>query len=130
METCTLPDIATLETWLKGFYRHEWAKGRTLIMPKPEGPKGCYRWVGTFNAGHSPDGADDYPIVSFGKKRQMAIRFIAVHYGILESFDDPRQIHHTCLHAWCVNPAHFEALTKGDHVRLHWQLRKERIRNA
>lgn len=108
-----------IEAFFRERFTRSWAKLRTLIRQEGE----CYRWYGSFDKSFYAGSGS--PVISYNRKNYRATRLLAVALGILDSLDDPREIHHTCLHEWCMRPDHWEALSHSEHMRKHWALRRE-----
>lgn len=71
----------------------------------------CWRWAGSMS------GRKRYGKITVGGRSRLA------HRVAYELFRDGReiegkQIHHTCLNKWCVNPWHMKAVTPAEHIEV------------
>ncbi len=77
-------------------------------------PEECWIWQGARNRA-------GYGTVYVGTRvNQLAHRFAYEHQvgALLPTHD----LHHMCGNKLCVNPAHLQVLTKGEHIRLEYTL--------
>lgn len=73
----------------------------------------CWVWCGAkLRSGHA--------VVKLCRKLEMAYRLFYIFY--VGPIGPGRHIHHQCENPMCVNPAHLQAVTPGDHARLHAKL--------
>jgi len=77
--------------------------------------QGCRKWRGS----HKEDKYGDFRPVCYwdGKSDQPTHR-------VLAKWRDPElpsswDVHHSCLHRWCVADGHLVAMPRGEHQRLH-----------
>jgi len=63
-----------------------------------------------------------YPKIRVGGQDEVVHRlvYLAIHGPIPDGW----HVHHQCENPRCINPAHLEAMTPGDHVRHHQPQRK------
>jgi len=83
----------------------------------PHHASDCWVWLGS----HDEEG---YARVWWrGRNWHAARALMTALGGPLEPWEE---VHHTCEHSWCVNPAHFEVLHWAAHLRRHgWCPRDE-----
>jgi hypothetical protein len=80
----------------------------------------CWRWRG--------------PAVKSRRCRKKDGVMRAIYRIAFEHFKGPipdkHVVHHTCRNPHCINPDHLEALTKGEHLRVHRNGKGEKNKNA
>jgi hypothetical protein len=73
---------------------------------------GCWEWQGAHTKGR--------PVVhirSISDSNLYVVRYLwEIDNGPVP---DGKELHHTCEHPWCCNPAHVEPLTHREHLKKH-----------
>jgi len=69
----------------------------------------CWLWLGAPHKG--------YGVIKYNKRDPAAHRVMwELERGPIP---DDKELHHICEVTLCVNPAHLELLTRGEHIALH-----------
>lgn len=82
----------------------------------PPDNQGCRRWLGSFDE----DGYPRLTRVVAGKRSGMHRRLYEIEHD--EVLDRSFEVHHTCLHGWCMEGSHLVKLTHAEHVDVHAML--------
>lgn len=82
------------------------------------GPTDCWTWTGSRTLA-------SYGQFGFAKKGGRSTYAHRLSYELaIGCIPEGHQIHHRCKNRLCVNPAHLESISVGDHARHHSQERK------
>lgn len=72
---------------------------------------GCWIWTGSTNG-------KGYGRVMAGSRRQYTHRLAYERW--VGPIPDGHEIHHDCETKLCVNPDHLRAMTRAEHLSIHW----------
>lgn len=88
----------------------------------PEGPRGCVRWMGNYDA-------DGWPIVYSHGAKPHRIRIVVLRLKEGRRLLPYETAVSSCNNSWCVNPAHLSVLLV-ESQRIRWQIAQTERENA